>query len=82
MFHQSIFWARTDNSSHHHIRVAGLRIRSDIDLIRIQPLRTNQIRIQPLRTNRIRIRIQIPIFVVFCATPGAETGPGSGSKEI
>ena len=40
-----------------------LRIRSDIDRIRIriQPLRTNRIRIriQPLRTNRIRIRIRI-----------------------
>ena len=34
----------------------GLRIRSDIDRIRIQPLMTNRIRIriQPLRTNRIR----------------------------
>ena len=43
----------------------GLRIRSDIDQIRIQPLRTT--RIQPLRTNRIheffkdRIRIQKPL---------------------
>ena len=34
------------------------RIRSDIDKIRIQPLRTNRIWIQPLRTIRIRIQPQ------------------------
>ena len=36
----------------------GFRIRSDIDRIRIKPLRTNRIRIriQPLGTNRIRIQ--------------------------
>ena len=37
-------------------RSTGFRIRSAIDRIRIQPLRTNRIWIQPLRTNRIRIQ--------------------------
>ena len=45
----------------------GFRIRSDINRIRIQPLRTNQIRIriQPLRTNRIQIWIQTPLSWKF-----------------
>ena len=50
------------------LSIEGFWIWSDIDHIRIQPLRTNRIRIQPFRTNRIQIH-------EFLKT-------GSGSKHL